>query len=210
MSEKYQSSMLESFRKWAPFYDAFTVTIGSARRAVVAAVAPERGGKVLDICTGTGAVALELARAGASVTGIDLSEDMLRHARRKSAAQARTEDVRFLRMDATELSFPADEFDAVTISFALHEMPPEVIARVLREAHRVARRRLVVIDYRLPDAGLLAGTYRFVVGLYEGPFCMDFLELDVPEVAGKEGFALETRNTALLRTCQILSFHIVK
>ncbi len=210
MSEKYYSSIREGFRKWAPFYDAFTVTIGSARRAVVAAVAPGRGEKVLDICTGTGAVALELAKAGASVTGIDLSDDMLRHARRKREVRAKAQDVQFLRMDATELAFSPGEFDAVTISFGLHEMPLEIIRRVLREAHRVAKRRLVVIDYKLPDAGLLAGAYRFVVGLFEGPYCMDFLELDLPEVAGREGFALETRNAALLRTCQLLSFRIVK
>jgi len=206
MSEKYYSSIRENFKKWAPFYDAFCVPFHGARTAVVAAVAPQRGEKVLDICTGTGAVALELAKAGATVTGIDLSEEMLQEARRKRGAQA----IRFLKMNATDLMFRPDEFDAATISFALHEMPEDIIERVLQETHRVTKHRLVVIDYVSPESSALASIYEFIIGLYEGPFFADFLKLDLQPLASKEGLELEDGGRALFGTCQILTFRSVK
>lgn len=206
MSEKYYSALLESFKKWAPFYDAFCVPFGSARKAIVAAVRPENGMKALDVCTGTGAVAIELAKAGASVTAIDLSEDMLRRARRKRGSEA----IRLLRMDATELMFGPDEFDSATISWGLHEMPLELIRRVLQEMRRVTRRQLVVLDYRQPSSKVLAGIYRSVVGLYEGPFCLDFLNLSIPQLAAEEGLELTAEQSVLLGTCTLMSFRVVK
>ncbi len=206
MTDKYYSSVRENFKRWAPFYDAFCFPFGAARAAVVAALAPQRGEKILDICTGTGAVALELAKAGAAVTGVDLSEDMLEKARRKRGA----ETIRFLRMNAADLMFRPDEFDAATISFALHEMPQEITHRVLQEAHRVTKHRLVVIDYVLPEFPLLSSMYRLIVGLYEGPFFADFLKLDLQPLAREDGLQLEERRRALFGTCQILIFRLIK
>ncbi|RJP73530.1 MAG: methyltransferase domain-containing protein [Candidatus Abyssobacteria bacterium SURF_17] len=202
MSQKYYSTVLDNFRKWAPFYDAFSAPFHGARRAIVEAVAPRNDEKILDICTGTGAVALALAKAGASVTGIDLSDAMLGRARRKRGS----ESVRLLRMNAVELLFRPDEFETATISFGLHEMPVEIIRRVLRETHRVATHRLIVIDYRLPRPKLLAALYRLIVGSYEGPFCMAFLKLDLAALAREEGFNLERQQTALWGLCHVLTF----
>ncbi|GAB4342539.1 MAG: hypothetical protein Kow0099_20210 [Candidatus Abyssubacteria bacterium] len=203
MADTYYSTILEGFKKWAPFYDLFLLPFGGARRAIVRAVSPGPGEKVLDVCTGTGAVALALSRAGSQVTAIDLSEHMLQRARAKRGS----ENVRFLKMDAGDMMFPANEFDVVTISFGLHEMPLPVMQRVLREARRVVKRRLVVIDYRLPQLRLIARLYRFFVGFYEGPYCMDFLEMDLAHIVEQEGFRLERKGTALLGTCQVLTFH---
>jgi ubiquinone/menaquinone biosynthesis C-methylase UbiE len=164
------------------------------------------GLKVLDVCTGTGEVALALARAGAAVTGVDLSGDMLRQAKRKTGADA----IRFLKMDATHLMFNPDEFDSATVSWGLHEMPLEIIRRVLQEIHRVTKRRLVVFDYRQPSSGVLRGLYRFIVGLYEGPFCMAFLDTDLAKVAREAGFELESERIVMAGTCKLLSFRVVK
>ncbi len=206
MNDRYYSTVLENFKKWAPVYDAFSLPFKSGRRAVVRALHPIEGLKVLDVCTGTGAVAHELAKGGASVTGIDLSEDMLKQARRKRGADA----IRFLRMDATEMIFESNAFDAATISWGLHEMPLEIIRRVLREIHRVTKRQLIVFDYRQPSPRVLASIYRLMLGLYEGPFCMDFLDVNLPQIAGEEGFELEHGGGAVLGSCMLLSFHIVK
>jgi demethylmenaquinone methyltransferase/2-methoxy-6-polyprenyl-1,4-benzoquinol methylase len=204
MTDTYYSAILEGFKKWAPFYDLFLLPFGGARRAIVRAVSPGPGEKVLDVCTGTGTVALELSRVGAQVTGIDLSEHMLRRARRKKGA----ESVRFLKMDACEMMFSPKEFDIVTVSFGLHEMPLPVMQQVLREVSRVAKRRFVVIDYKRPESRLLARLYKRLIGLYEGPFFMAFLDLNLADVTANEGFRLETRSTALLKTCQVLTFRI--
>ena len=206
MSEKYYTTVLENFKRWAPIYDAFSLPFKSARKAVTAKVNLQEEKKVLDVCTGTGAIAIELARAGASVTGIDLSEDMLRQARRKRGADA----LRFLRMDATDMMFGANEFDAATISWGLHEMPLEIIRRVLREIHRVTKRQLVVFDYRQPESKMLASIYRSIMGLYEGPYCIEFLNLDLSELTRAEGFELDMRKSILLGTCTLLNFRIVK
>ena len=167
---------------------------------------PVNGLRALDVCTGTGEVALALARAGASVTGIDLSEDMLRQAQRKYGAYG----VRFLRMDATQLTFDADEFDVTTVSWGLHEMPLEIMRRVLQEIHRVTKKRLVVFDYRQPKSKILRGMYRFVVGLYEGPYCMAFLDTDLAGVARESGFEFESEKPVLGGVCKLLSFRILK
>jgi len=205
MGDRYYTAIHKNFKKWAPIYDAFSLPFKSSRRAVVAALQPAEGLKVLDVCTGTGAVAIEIVRAGASVTGIDLSEDMLRQAQRKHG-----ESVRFLRMDATRLSFGPHEFDTATVSWGLHEMPLEIVRRVLQEIHRVTKRRLVVFDYHQPSSGILRALYRFIVGMYEGPFCMDFLNLDLPKIAREAGFELETERPVLAGACRLYRFRVIK
>lgn len=75
---------------------------------------------VLDVATGTGAVALALAQRlpGGRVTAIDLSDGMLSQARAKACAQG-LGNVAFQVMDMTALTFPAAHFDCATAAFAL-------------------------------------------------------------------------------------------
>lgn len=76
--------------------------------------------RVLDVATGTGAVALTLARRldRGHVTGIDMAEGMLGQAEAKAAAQ-RLSNVTFQPMGMTALQFPAGCFDCATAAFAL-------------------------------------------------------------------------------------------
>lgn len=75
---------------------------------------------VLDVATGTGAVALSLADCvpNGRVTGIDLSDGMLRQAESK-ASERGLGNVVFQAMDMTDLDFPADHFHCATAAFAL-------------------------------------------------------------------------------------------
>jgi ubiquinone/menaquinone biosynthesis C-methylase UbiE len=74
--------------------------------------------RVLDVATGTGNLALEIARnlPGTHVTGIDFSAGMLSRARAKSAGLS---NVEFLEMDMESLEFPDDYFDAVVCAFGI-------------------------------------------------------------------------------------------
>ncbi|MCP3960665.1 MAG: class I SAM-dependent methyltransferase, partial [bacterium] len=116
------------FTRWVPVYDLFARSIFYAYRAAVRSLEPRRGRSILDLCTGTGEIALRCARQGAEVTGIDVTPAMLARARRKKGELA----VRFQLMDARRLAFPDASFDRVVISFALHDMPRRVRLEVLR------------------------------------------------------------------------------
>jgi len=107
------------------------------RRAMVDAVAEGRPRSVLDVATGTGGVALMLAgRTDADVTGVDLTEQMLRRGQSRVAA-AGERRVRFAVARAEQLPFPDATFDALTFTYLLRYVADP--AAVLRELARVVR-----------------------------------------------------------------------
>jgi ubiquinone/menaquinone biosynthesis C-methylase UbiE len=75
---------------------------------------------ILDVATGTGIAALELARSvpKGNVTGIDFSDGMLYQARNKAGAQQLT-NTNFLHMDMQAIEFPNEHFDAANCSFGI-------------------------------------------------------------------------------------------
>jgi demethylmenaquinone methyltransferase/2-methoxy-6-polyprenyl-1,4-benzoquinol methylase len=109
---------------------------------------PRQDSKILDICTGTGEQALEFGKQGYEVIGIDLSEEMLKIAKRKN----KYKNVKFEIGDATNIPFQSNSFDISCISFGLHEMPKEIIERALSEIKRVTKfdGKIIIIDYALP------------------------------------------------------------
>src|SRR5262245_13576937 len=78
--------------------------------------------RILDVGTGTGRAALLFARGGARVTAIDASDEMLRVARSRAAAEAAT-SVRFQPGDAHQLDFPDRSFDVVCCPRVLMHTP---------------------------------------------------------------------------------------
>lgn len=102
---------------------------------------------VLDLCCGTGLFIGEAARAGLIPSGVDLSTAMLSVARKKHP------DIDFLECDASSLPGEKGSYDAVTISFALHEKPRAVALAIVEEGRRLVRKGglLVVADYRVPE-----------------------------------------------------------
>jgi len=75
------------------------------------------GDRVLDVATGTGALAAAALARGAEVTGVDISDEML------AAARQRVPAARFERGDAEALSLDAPPFDTVTAGFILNHLP---------------------------------------------------------------------------------------
>ena len=105
------------------------------KRAVLDAIGPVEGKRVLEIACGTGRFTVMLAERGAEITGLDISGPMLQQGREKAAATG--VDVEFMRGDAGRLPFPDDHFDTVVAMrfFHLADTP----ASFLSEMRRVSR-----------------------------------------------------------------------
>ncbi len=101
-----------------------------------------QGRRILDVGTGTGRAALLFARGGASVTGIDASEEMLAVARQRAAADGLV--ATFAVGDAHALTFPDRSFD-VAISLRVLMHTPDW-RRCIAELCRVGD-QLVIVDY---------------------------------------------------------------
>jgi demethylmenaquinone methyltransferase / 2-methoxy-6-polyprenyl-1,4-benzoquinol methylase len=145
------------FDRIAPVYDAMNrlMTVGLDRqwRRETAAAVVGPGDRVLDVCCGTGDLAIAARAAGGDVTGLDFSAPMLERARRKSA------DIEWVEGDALALPFAGGSFDAVTVGFGVRNLPN--IERGLAELRRVLRPegRVGVLEITRPR-GLLAPFYK--------------------------------------------------
>lgn len=126
------------------------------RRAVVAAVAPKPGERVLDLAAGTGTSSRPFADAGALVVPADLSFGMIEVGKRRQP------DLPFVNADALNLPFADGSFDAVTISFGLRNV--EDTHAALTELHRVTRPggRIVICEFSTPSWGPFRALYRQV------------------------------------------------
>lgn len=128
----------------------------------------EAGSTVVDIGCGTGALVFDLAEKRESVTGVELSSKMVEHAKRRQQSNGKN-NVTFVHDDATSLHhFEDQQFDYLTISMALHEMPPELRVKVLNEAKRIAK-KIIVADYVVPQplsfAGIRTRVVEFLAGI---------------------------------------------
>ncbi|TAE73378.1 MAG: ubiquinone/menaquinone biosynthesis methyltransferase [Verrucomicrobia bacterium] len=119
------------------------------RRKVARMVRRWKPGRVLDVATGTGDLALEIQDAcpGAEVIGSDFCAEMLAHAGRRGLAKT-------LVADALALPFGDGEFDVVTVAFGLRNMAD--YAAAIREMRRVLKPggHLLVLDFSLPEGPL--------------------------------------------------------
>lgn len=137
------------------------------RRRTVRRAAPQGDGPILDVCTGTGDLALAYwrkARGKLGVVGADFTREMLEIADRKSAkpqatARAAGVPLAFLQADAQQLPFRDDTFQIVSVAFGLRNITNT--ARGLKEMIRVCRPggRVVVLEFSLPGNRLLRGLY---------------------------------------------------
>ncbi|GGL72325.1 class I SAM-dependent methyltransferase [Halocalculus aciditolerans] len=107
------------------------------KRAVLEAIGPVDGERVLEIACGTGRFTVMLAERGADITGLDISEAMLQEGREKAHAAGVDDHLEFMRGDAARLPFPDDHFDVVFAMrfFHLADTP----AKFLTEMARVSK-----------------------------------------------------------------------
>jgi SAM-dependent methyltransferase len=116
------------------------------------------GDTLLDVATGSGNVAIPAALAGARVTGLDLTPQLLEAARERAAAAG--VEVSFIEGDAEELPFADDSFDRVTSCFGVMFAPRHQIAA--DELTRVARPGAKIVVAAWTPEGLVGRMFRMV------------------------------------------------
>jgi demethylmenaquinone methyltransferase/2-methoxy-6-polyprenyl-1,4-benzoquinol methylase len=129
------------------------------RRAMIDAIDPRPGQRILDVATGTGMVAFALARRGATVIGLDQSEDMLNAARERLAAEP-ADNLTFIQGEAEHLPFDDGEFDALTFTYLLRYVDHR--DATMRELARVVRPggRIGMVEFGVPASAPLRAAWR--------------------------------------------------
>jgi demethylmenaquinone methyltransferase / 2-methoxy-6-polyprenyl-1,4-benzoquinol methylase len=132
------------------------------RRALVRAVDPKPGQRVLDVASGTGMVAAALVRrSGCEVVALDQSEAMLAAARARVAGDSSLAGrISFVVGQAERLPFADGEFDALTFTYLLRYVDDR--AATMRELARVVKGGGAVgmVEFGVPQAALLRALWR--------------------------------------------------
>jgi demethylmenaquinone methyltransferase / 2-methoxy-6-polyprenyl-1,4-benzoquinol methylase len=159
-------SVQELFDRTARSYDflnhLFTFNIDSAWRSrLITRSGAAAGARVLDVCTGTGDVALAFARKvpGAAVVGLDFSSVMLEKSRAKIGAAGLSDRVSVKEGDALNLPFADGAFDIVCNSFGLRTL--EDRPRAVAEMARVTAPggRVLALEFLPPPNTLFGRVY---------------------------------------------------
>ena len=128
-------------------------------------VPPRPGAPILDLCTGTGDLALAYDKAAggkAAIVGADFCRQMLERAEAKTRRRKADDRVRFLEADAQHLPFPNDHFQIVTVAFGLRNVTDTdkgiaEMVRVVEPGGKVA-----ILEFSKPRIWPLSSLY----GLY--------------------------------------------
>jgi demethylmenaquinone methyltransferase/2-methoxy-6-polyprenyl-1,4-benzoquinol methylase len=168
--DKKEARIRRMFGQIAPWYDflnhALSLNIDRAWRRRTARLAPLDPGDpapMLDLCTGTGDLALTYYRATGGrvpIIGADFCREMLDRAATKASA-AGAASVRFVEADAQCLPFADDSFQLVTVAFGLRNVTDT--DRGLAEIVRVTRPggRVAILEFSRPRNRLFGRLYSF-------------------------------------------------
>lgn len=147
------ASVRDAYRRWAPIYDFTFGTVAESGRKNAVKIINRRKGRVLEVGVGTG-LSLPCYGAHLTVTGIDLSPEMLDKARAR-IERSRLENIAGLHeMDAGALAFPDESFDTVVAMYVMTVVPdPE---KVMRELERVcaAGGEVILVNHFSQEHGL--------------------------------------------------------
>jgi demethylmenaquinone methyltransferase / 2-methoxy-6-polyprenyl-1,4-benzoquinol methylase len=154
------------FAPLGPTYDRYASLLSFGqdprwRRFLVSRTAAGPGDQVLDVATGTGAVAVELVRrTGCAVVGLDQSEEMLAEARRRAPAR-----VELVQGEADHLPFPDASFSALTFTYLMRYVDDP--AATLRELARVVRPggTIAGLEFGVPTNPAARALWRLYVGV---------------------------------------------
>lgn len=159
----------QMFDEIAPRYDLLNRLLSFGvdrrwRRIAVRQLAVPADGRVLDVATGTGDVALEIARQTAPsvrIVGADFTQGMLVRGREKVAASPYRGRITLVNAPCEALPHPAGVFDGVTIAFGIRNVVDRECG--LREMTRVLKPggRAVILEFATPRSRLFRAVYLF-------------------------------------------------
>ena len=157
----------DMFADCAPRYDRLNRTLSAGidvlwrRRTLRRALEGQtvRGLRVLDVCSGTGDLALAFAARGCSVMGVDFCKEMLFCGAQKRRARELPGELGFVAADAQHLPFEDDSFDVATVAFGIRNVHDPL--QGLRELERVLRPggRVLVLEFSKPRTKLIGPAY---------------------------------------------------
>ena len=158
----------EMFAAIAPRYDRANklLTAGvdeSWRRRAVSELAAPAGGRIVDLCCGTGDLVFHLLKTDPAlqVVGVDFTAPMLDGARVRAQREDRTARAEFVEGDVTALPFADASFDGATMGFSMRNVVD--IVATLKEARRVLKpgTRFVNLDVTKPPNPLVRRLFGF-------------------------------------------------
>jgi demethylmenaquinone methyltransferase/2-methoxy-6-polyprenyl-1,4-benzoquinol methylase len=166
-AEGKKADVANMFDTIAPRYDFLNRILSMGidqgwRKRVISMVMEGAPGRVLDVATGTGDLAIAAAQAGAGeVVGVDIAKEMLAVGRRKLPARKLEKRVTLCYGDAENLPFDDDSFDAATVAFGVRNF--ENLDAGLTDMGRVMRpgARLVILEFSQPTAFPVKQVYGF-------------------------------------------------
>jgi demethylmenaquinone methyltransferase/2-methoxy-6-polyprenyl-1,4-benzoquinol methylase len=132
--------------------------------------------RVLDLCCGTGDLAIDIAHMAGKdteITGIDFSRPMLELAGEKAAKAGAGDRLNLVHGDATSLPFPDEQFDCIGISFAFRNLTYKNRLResCLEEIRRVLAPdgRLIILESSQPQSPVIRFLFHLYLKLFVAP-----------------------------------------
>jgi demethylmenaquinone methyltransferase/2-methoxy-6-polyprenyl-1,4-benzoquinol methylase len=162
-----QNKEVRLFSSIAPIYDflnhLFSFNIDKKwRKILVDCISLKAGDKILDVCTGTGDVALECARINCTdkIFGIDLSDEMLKIAMEKTNKLHLQKLIRLQQGDCLSLPFKNNTFNIVTIGFGIRNLTD--YAKGISEMVRVLKKggKLFILEFSYPNNVFISKIYK--------------------------------------------------
>lgn len=161
-----KKQVAEMFDNIAPRYDFLNhfLSLGIDklwRKRLVKLLNKGQVTNVLDVATGTGDLAISIAKSGKKqIIGIDISEQMLEIGKKK-VAERKMDCIRLKYGDSENLEFESNQFDAVTVAFGVRNF--ENLEKGLSEMFRVLETngRVFILEFSMPENSFIRALYRF-------------------------------------------------
>jgi demethylmenaquinone methyltransferase/2-methoxy-6-polyprenyl-1,4-benzoquinol methylase len=167
--DKRETRIRRMFGHIAPTYDLLNHLLSLNvdkywRWRTTRLVPPSSRAPILDLCTGTGDLALAYDRAAggqAPIIGADFCHEMLAPAIRKTARRGASERIRYVEADAQRLPFPDDFFQITAVAFGLRNVTDT--DRGIAEMVRVTRAggRVAILEFSRPRSRVFGTLYQF-------------------------------------------------
>ncbi|HEU5051495.1 MAG TPA: bifunctional demethylmenaquinone methyltransferase/2-methoxy-6-polyprenyl-1,4-benzoquinol methylase UbiE [Hanamia sp.] len=173
------------------------------RKKAIKLLLPSKPKNILDVATGTGDFALTCYKIlkPEKITGIDISEGMLKLGRKKIEEAALSQKIELLNGDSEAILFDDNTFDAVTVAFGVRNF--ENLEKGLAEIRRVLKPggKLIVLECTKPSTPVIRQLYNFY---------MKTITPKIGEIIAKNNEAYQYLNDSVLQFPEKESFiHIL-